>query len=142
MLLGVDVNKQTGHPYYLCTTIEARNLVINPPKKKRVVIDLKKKEEVRNCFINTDETPFEIIESRKYGIILYVLQEVWAKMASIVPRKWRTLGSELEVEALQVKDSRPLVRISDLFPVEYDKDLKNLYGEENTHFRIPSNEFA
>ena len=46
MLLGIDFLKQTGHQFYICVTPEARNFILNPPKKRKVVVDLKKKEEV------------------------------------------------------------------------------------------------
>jgi hypothetical protein len=81
MLLGVDFMQATGHAYYFCTTIEARNLVLNPPpKRSKISVDAKQKEE--------DE---------------------WTKLCSIEPRKWRSLGSEVEVEEETVQNSRPLV---------------------------------
>jgi len=80
LLLGVDVTKQSGHDYYLCLSVEARNRVLNPPRRRKVFVDLRKKEE-----------------------------EAWNEMSSIAPRKWKGFGSEKEVEDEMEKESRPPV---------------------------------
>lgn len=82
MLLGSDIRKDTGHDYFFCLSIEARNNVLNPAKRKKTTLDLKKQQE-----------------------------QIWNEMASRAPRKWRGYGSELEVDEESVKDTRPLVRI-------------------------------
>ncbi|CAL8110058.1 unnamed protein product [Orchesella dallaii] len=82
MLLGSDPRKETGHDYFICLTVEARNNVLNPPKKKKVALDLKQQQE-----------------------------QIWNEMASKAPRKWRGYGSELEVNDENVIDSRPLLSV-------------------------------
>lgn len=82
MLFGSDPKNQTGHKYFLCLTIEARNNVLNPKRRKRLVMDLKAQQE-----------------------------QVWNEMASIAPRKWRGYGSEVEVDEENVLDSRPLLSV-------------------------------
>lgn len=39
------------------------------------------------------------------------LQEAWNKLCSIYPRKWKSQGSEFEVDEENVKNSRPLLTI-------------------------------
>lgn len=82
MLLGSDIRKETGHDYFFCLTIAARNNVLNPAKRKKATLDLKKQQE-----------------------------QIWNELASRAPRKWRGYGSELEVDEEIVKDTRPLVSI-------------------------------
>jgi len=77
MLLGVDVNKQTGSEFFLCLSISARNHILHPKMKKKVVVDLKQKQEER-----------------------------WNLLSSIAPRKWRGYGSELEVDQEKAVESR------------------------------------
>jgi hypothetical protein len=118
MLLGVDLAQATGHPYYFCTTIEARNLVINPPRKKRkIAIDAKQKEEVIHLEAKLCKGKRLIVHDEMCPMFS---QEAWAKLASIVPRKWESLGSEVEVEDETVKDSRALVNhfLPNLFEFE------------------------
>lgn len=88
MLLGSDPRQDTGHDYFFCLTIEARNNVLNPAKRKRVAIDMKKKQE-----------------------------QIWNEMASKTPHKWKGFGSEIEVDEELVVDSRPLVSQEGQFQV-------------------------
>ncbi|CAG7727820.1 unnamed protein product [Allacma fusca] len=119
MLMGIDFLQQTGNTFYLCVTPEARNYVLNPPKKRKVFVDLKKKEE-----------------------------EAWDKLASIVPRKWRSLGSELEVDAESIKNSRPLLtvyayRYSEYFFAETNfQDSKYPEGSECSFTEFPSKDLS
>ena len=81
MLLGVDSNRQCGHDFFLCLTTSARNRVLNPPKKKKSFVDIKKKEE-----------------------------DKWTELSSRAARKWRGFGSEVEVDMEKDNVPRPMVR--------------------------------
>lgn len=80
MLLGIDRRKDTGHTYFLCTTVDARNNVLNPTKRKKMRLDMKRQQE-----------------------------QIWNDMASKTARESKELGSSKEVEEEMVKNSRPLV---------------------------------
>ena len=112
MLLGIDFLKQTGHQFYLCVTPEARNFILNPPKKRKVVVDLKKKEEVSFKLLSTSY-------KASFTNFSPYFQEAWDKLASIVPRKWRTLGSEMEVDAENIQNSRPLVSYASTLMLQF-----------------------